>query len=72
MAAKKRKIENTPKKRLYRSSKERIIGGVCGGIAEYFHVDPIIVRLLWVLFTLLSFGVGLIIYIIAWIVIPKR
>jgi len=58
-------------KRLYRSGKEKIIGGVCGGLAEYFSVDPTLIRLLWVFF-ILAFGTGLLAYIIAWIIIPKN
>ncbi len=58
-------------KRLYRSGKEKILGGVCGGMAEYFGVDPVIVRLLWIAACLL-WGVGILLYIIAWIVIPKN
>ena len=57
-------------KRLYRSEKDKIIGGVCGGIAEYFDIDPVIVRLIWLLF--IFCGIGIIAYIIAWIIIPKR
>ncbi|HLD58502.1 MAG TPA: PspC domain-containing protein [archaeon] len=59
-------------KRLYRSGKERILGGVCGGIAEYFETDPTLIRLLWILFTLISFGAGILFYIIAWIIIPRN
>lgn len=59
-------------KRLYRSSKERMIGGVCGGIAEYYNTDPTIVRLLFVLLLLASFGTAVIGYLIAWIIIPKK
>jgi phage shock protein C len=58
-------------KRLFRSTKDKILGGVCGGIAEYFDVDPVIVRLLWILFSLM-FGAGILAYIIAWIIIPKK
>ncbi len=58
-------------KRLYRSRTERILGGVCGGIGEYSDVDPTIIRLIWVVLTLLSLGVGLVAYIIAWIIIPE-
>ena len=58
-------------KRLYRSKKNRIIAGVCGGIGEYFNIDPTIIRLLWVLFTLLG-GSGIIAYIVAWIIIPEQ
>lgn len=58
-------------KRLYRSAKDRILGGVCGGIAEYLNVDPTIIRLLWVLF-ILGFGTGILAYLIAWIIIPRN
>lgn len=60
-----------PVKRLYRSRRERMLAGVCGGIAEYFDADPTVVRLLWVLITLF-WGVGLLAYIIAWIIVPER
>jgi len=58
-------------KKLYRSKENRKIAGVCGGIAEYFGVDPIIVRLI-TLVLVLSAGGGLIAYIIAWIVVPEE
>jgi len=58
-------------KRLYRSGKEKIIGGVCGGLGDYFAVDPTLIRLLWVVF-ILAFGTGLLAYLIAWIIIPKN
>lgn len=60
-----------PDKRLYRSKKERVIAGICGGIAEYLETDPTIVRLLWVIGTLL-WGLGLIAYLLAWIIIPEK
>ena len=50
-------------KKLYRSSNDRMVGGVCGGIAEYFNIDSSLVRLLWVLFSLMG-GSGLLAYII--------
>ncbi len=59
-------------KKLYRSKKNKILGGVCGGLGEYFNVDPTIVRLLWIIFTVLSFAAGLIIYLLAWIIIPEK
>ncbi len=59
------------KKKLYRSKKDKMIAGVCGGIAEYFDVDPTLIRLLTVLFVLLG-GAGVAVYIIAWIIIPKN
>jgi phage shock protein C len=58
-------------KKLYRSKENRKIAGVCGGIAEYFGVAPIIVRLI-TLVLVLSAGGGLIAYIIAWIVVPEE
>jgi len=59
------------RKKLYRSKKDKKIAGVCGGIAEYFDVDPTLVRLFTVL-TLLLGGAGVVAYIIAWIVIPEN
>ena len=56
-------------KRLYRS-RDRKIGGVCGGIAEYFNVDPTLIRLLWVIFAL-TYGSGLLAYFSCWAVIPE-
>jgi phage shock protein C len=56
-------------KRLQRSRTEKMIGGVCGGLAEYFNVDPTIVRILWVLITLLG-GAGIILYVILWVIMP--
>ncbi|MEW5920014.1 MAG: PspC domain-containing protein [Bacillota bacterium] len=56
---------------LYRSQKNRIIGGVAGGLGEYFGVDVVMVRLLWVLAIFLGGG-GLLVYIIAWIIIPDE
>ena len=57
-------------KKLYRSTTDSMIGGVCGGLAEYFDVDPVIVRLGAVLFAI--WGAGLIAYIVAWIIIPEE
>jgi phage shock protein C len=59
-------------KRLYRSRKERILGGVCGGIAEYLNTDPTIIRLIWILASIISLGAGVIGYLIAWIIIPEK
>lgn len=58
-------------KKLYKSSTDKKIAGVCGGIAEYFNIDSTLVRLGWVLFSLLG-GSGLLAYIIAAIIIPER
>ncbi len=59
------------KKRLYRSRKDKIIAGVAGGIAEYFEIDPVIVRVLFVITALFN-GIGLIAYIVLWIVAPDE
>ena len=58
-------------KRLYKSRTERMIDGVCGGIAQYFELDPTLVRIAWVLLTLLG-GSGILLYIIAMIIMPKE
>ena len=58
-------------KKIYRSRKDSIIGGVCGGIAEYFDIDPTLIRLLAILVVFLG-GVGVIAYIIAWVIIPQN
>ena len=57
-------------KRLYRSRSDRKIAGVCGGIAEHFGWDPTLVRLGWVLLTLMG-GSGVLIYLILWLVMPE-
>jgi len=59
-------------KRLYRASKnDSMIGGVCAGIANYYSLDPTLVRLLWVLFTAFA-GAGILAYILAWMIIPRK
>ena len=57
------------KKRLYKSRKNKMIGGVCGGLAEYFNIDPTIVRIIAGVLCLIR-GAGLLVYIIACIVMP--
>lgn len=59
------------KKRLYKSTVDKKLCGVCAGIAEYFEIDPTLVRLGWVAFTLLG-GSGVIAYIVAAIVMPEN
>lgn len=66
----KRKIIAVRGKRLYRSRKSRIIAGVCGGLGEYFGIDPVLIRLIWLIFIFV--GGGIIAYLIAWIVIPEK
>ena len=58
-------------KKLYKSNTDKKIAGVCGGIAEYFNIDSTLVRLGWVVFSLLG-GSGLLAYIIAAIIMPDR
>ena len=57
-------------KKLYKSSTDKKLAGVCGGIAEYFNIDSTLVRLGWVLFSLLG-GSGILAYIICALVIPN-
>lgn len=59
-------------KRLYRSSKDRVVAGICGGIAEYFNIDPVIVRLLFVSFLFASLGTAVVIYIVAIVIVPNQ
>jgi phage shock protein C len=58
-------------KRLFRSRKERILGGVCGGMGNYFNMDPVIMRLIWAVLFFCA-GIGFLAYIIAWIIIPEE
>ena len=58
-------------KRLYKSNTDKKLDGVCAGIAEYFNIDPTVVRLLWVL-AVLFVGCGVLAYIVAAIVMPRK
>jgi phage shock protein PspC (stress-responsive transcriptional regulator) len=58
--------------RLYRSRTDRILGGVCGGLSTYADIDPNIIRILWVALTIISVGIGVVAYIVAWILIPEE
>ena len=59
------------KKRLYKSNDNKMIDGVCGGIAEYFNIDPTLIRLGWVIFCAMG-GSGFVAYILAALIIPRR
>ena len=59
-------------KRLYRSSDNRVFAGICGGLGEYFDVDPTVVRVVYVLLSLLTAFMGVLLYIILLFVIPNR
>jgi len=58
-------------RRLYRSQTVKVIAGVCGGMAEYFDVDPVIIRVLFILLTVFG-GTGIVLYIASWIVMPRK
>lgn len=60
-------------KRLYRSSRNRMIAGVCGGVAEYFGLDPTAIRLGYVLISVFSAAFpGILVYLIAWLIVPRE
>ena len=59
------------KKRIYKSTEDKRLCGVCGGLAEYFDIDPTIVRLAWVALAL-ACGGGIVAYIVAAVVIPDK
>lgn len=60
-------------RRLYRSRKDRKIAGVCGGLAEYFHIDSAFIRLAYLFFTIITGMVpGLLCYILGWFIIPQK
>lgn len=57
-------------KKLYRSRQNRLVGGVAGGMAEYFDMDPTLIRFLWILFTLAG-GAGVLLYLIMLVIVPE-
>ena len=59
-------------KKFYISNTDKKIGGVCGGIGEYFEKDPTLIRIIFILIILLSFGLGVIAYILFWMIIPRK
>ncbi len=58
-------------KHLYRSHSNRILAGVCGGLGRYFNIDAVLIRLVWLLLILFG-GTGLILYLVAWLIIPAE
>lgn len=58
------------KKRLYRSRKDKVIAGICGGLGDFFKIDPVWIRVVF-LVLLIANGAGLILYLIMWLVVPK-
>lgn len=67
-----RNLSQFSDKKLYRSTENKKIAGVCSGLAEYLNVDPTIIRILWLIFVFSSFGIGLLIYILFIIVVPEK
>jgi phage shock protein PspC (stress-responsive transcriptional regulator) len=63
--------ETSARGRLYRDDNEKILGGVCGGLANYLRIDPTIVRLVFALITFMG-GSGILLYILLWIILPSR
>ena len=57
-------------RKLYRSSRDKVFAGVCGGLGDYFGVDPTLLRLIWAALALFSFGTFLVLYVIAAVIIP--
>jgi phage shock protein C len=64
--------EAKPPKRLLRTRDGRLVAGVCSGLAEYFAIDVNVVRLIFLALAVITFGVGALIYLAAWIVIPEE
>ena len=59
-------------KKLYRVEMGAKLAGVCGGIGEFFNLDPNLLRLIWAVFTVFSVGTGLVLYLIAALILPKK
>ena len=59
-------------KKLYRVEVGAKLAGVCGGIGEFFNLDPNILRLIWAVFTVFSVGTGLVLYLIAALILPRK
>ncbi|MEI7812851.1 MAG: PspC domain-containing protein [Ignavibacteria bacterium] len=57
------------RKKLHRSKKEKMIAGVCGGLSEYFDIDPVIVRIIFIAAALIT-GTGFLVYLLLWIIVP--
>ena len=64
-------MNNQPVKKLFRSRSSRIIGGVCGGLAQYLNIDPTVLRVITALLTFVM-GMSLWVYLLAWIIIPEE
>jgi len=69
--AKKTEAKTESGKRIYRSQSDKVIGGVCGGLAEYINIDALIVRIIWAVAFFVG-GIGFLAYIACWIIIPEN
>jgi phage shock protein C len=58
-------------RKLYRSKTDRKVAGVCGGLAQYFNIDPTLIRVLFIVLAILG-GSGLVLYLALWIIVPKE
>ncbi|MGH2813530.1 MAG: PspC domain-containing protein [Actinomycetota bacterium] len=58
-------------RKLYRSNTNRMLAGVCGGLAEYFNLDPTLIRVLFIVLAVLG-GSGVVLYLAMWIIVPKQ
>ena len=69
----KEKKQKYPQNRhLYRSSHNRIIAGVAGGLGDYFALDPLLIRIIFILLTFFANGIGVLLYIVLWILLPEE
>jgi len=59
-------------KKLYLSDTDKKLGGVCGGLGEYFEKDPTFIRIIFILIILFSFGFGVLAYLLMWLIIPRK
>ena len=59
-------------KKLYRSTTDKKIAGVCGGLAEYFNIDPVIIRIIAVILLLPGGLPGLVPYVVLWVIVPEK
>ena len=59
------------KKRLYRNTQDKVLFGICSGLGDYFNIDPVFIRIVWLL-TLICYGTGIIAYILGYFLIPTK
>jgi phage shock protein PspC (stress-responsive transcriptional regulator) len=63
--------QKSRKRKLYRDPEQTVLAGVCGGLAAYFNMDPVVIRLIVVLLVMLTSGAGILVYIVLWIIVPR-